>query len=116
MIIKQTRDSSSKYSDEDFSYPTPEIQLRWRLEDLKSRLDELLHNKIMQESWSNTCNNDLRYTLPEDLYSIKDIEAAIELAKYDLKEKYKIFEEEQTTKIVFFPPLKVLSPSSTQTT
>lgn len=73
---------------EDYSYPSPERQLMWRLDDLKDRLEELLTIGASYTSRYIFTENDIRYTLPEDLHDICMIERAIESAKEDLFNKY----------------------------
>ena len=72
---------------EDFSFTPPEMQLRWRLEDLQTRLQELSGDfsggAILSES-------DLRYVLPERLTCPADVRRAIDLATDDLWQRYGI--------------------------
>ena len=68
----------------DESYPSPEQQLRWRLEDLQDRLEELTLGRATGGGRCLT-ESDLRYTPPEWLYSVYAVQKAIALAEKDLK-------------------------------
>lgn len=87
--------------DEDHSYPSPERQLLWRLDDLKDRLEDLITAGASYRNGYIYTDDDLRYALPEHLGDICKVEHAIELAKADLLNKYGInvydvVEEERT--------------------
>ena len=72
------------YSFSDESYPSPEQQLIWRIEDLKH---------IDLKSSTDSCklsNMDLLYALPECFGNCYDIEKAIEMAVAMLRDKYGI--------------------------
>lgn len=81
---------------EDHSYPSPEIQLQWRIEDLFSRLDELHHGRynpgVLDYSDCRLSRTDIEYALPEHLTNVDDIITAIAIAKYKLQ---RAFAEEQ---------------------
>lgn len=79
--------SVNKYLEEDNSYPSPEKQLRWRLEELQSRLEELENDEFAYENPLILMEDDIRYALPEHLCSIRHIIKAIEFAEADLQEK-----------------------------
>ena len=67
----------------DTSYPSPEQQLIWRIEDLTQRPEVF--------SFSDStpmCDADLRYALPECFYNPRDIERAIALAEEKLAADY----------------------------
>ena len=67
----------------DTSYPSPEQQLMWRIEDLIQRRE--------MYSFSDSppmCEADLRYALPECFCSGRDIERAIALAEEKLAADY----------------------------
>ena len=86
---------------EDHSYPSPERQLLWRLDDLKDRLEDLITAGATYRNGYIYTDDDLRYALPEHLGDICKVERAIELAKADLLNKYGInvydvVEEERT--------------------
>jgi len=68
---------------EDERGPSPEQQLRWRLEDLADRLEELT---LRRASGGGRCitDSELRYTPPGWLYSVYEVQKAIELAEEDL--------------------------------
>lgn len=74
--------------DYDWSYPTPEMQLLWRLDDLQDRLEELIAKDAPYRDGYIYSEDDIRYALPEHLYDIGKVERAIELAKDDLVNKY----------------------------
>ena len=75
--------------DNDYSYPSPEMELFWRMDDLESRLEELRIKNACYESHI-TVADDIRYDLPEHLGTISEVKRAIEFAKNDLREKYGI--------------------------
>lgn len=74
--------------DYDRSYPGPEMQLLWRLDDLQDRLEELIAKDAPYRDGYIYSEDDIRYVLPEHLYDIGKVERAIELAKDDLVNKY----------------------------
>ena len=74
--------------DYDWSYPGPEMQLLCRLDDLQDRLEELIAKDAPYRDGYIYSEDDIRYSLPEDLYDIGKVERAIELAKDDLVNKY----------------------------
>ena len=74
----------------DHSYSFPEEQLLWRLEDLRNRLKELTTEKQRCESRACFSKDDLRYVLPEHFYATADVQAAIDLAICELKDRYGI--------------------------
>ncbi len=80
-------DNNYKEKD-DLSYPAPEMQLQWRLEDLQMRIEELCKTGAHYTDGSHFSDKDICYVLPEELYSIWDVERAIELAEHDLQVKY----------------------------
>ncbi len=74
--------------DYDWSYPAPEMQLLWRLDDLQDRLEELIAKDAPYRNFDIYSEDDIRYSLPEHLFDIDKVERAIELAKDDLVKKY----------------------------
>ena len=66
---------------EDYSYPSPEMKLKWRIEDLKDRLDEISKgNYGITAHYFMGCQfseEDLAYTPPEYFSRASDILAAI---------------------------------------
>lgn len=74
--------------DYDWSYPAPEMQLLWRLDDLQDRLEELIAKDAPYRDGYIYSEDDIRYALPEHLYDIGKVERAIELAKDDLVNRY----------------------------
>ena len=72
----------------DWSYPAPEMQLLWRLDDLQDRLEELIAKDAPCVDGYICTEDDIRYALPEYLFDIGNVERAIELAKDDLVNKY----------------------------
>ena len=85
-------DLAQKYIDFDYdrSYPSPEEQLLWRLDDLNYKLEELTEKDAPYRGWERLTDNDIRYAIPEYFENIADVERAIELAFEDLKNKYDI--------------------------
>lgn len=85
-------DLAQKYIDFDYdrSYPSPEEQLLWRLDDLNYKLEELTEKDAPYRGWERLTDNDIRYAIPEYFENIEDVERAIELALEDLKNKYDI--------------------------
>ena len=73
----------------DYSYPSPERELFWRMDDLESRLEELRSKNACYESHI-TVPEDIRYALPEHLGAISEVKRALEFARNDLREKYGI--------------------------
>ena len=82
----------------DYSYAFPEEQLLWRLEDLWDRLKELTTEKRKYERRVCFSKDDLRYVLPEHFYTTADVQAAIDLAISELKDRYGINVLEETQK------------------
>ena len=85
-------DLAQKYIDFDYdrSYPSPEEQLLWRLDDLNYKLEELTEKDAPYRGWERLTDNDIRYAIPGYFENIADVERAIELALEDLKNKYDI--------------------------
>ena len=78
--------------DHDCSFTTPEMQLRWRLEDLEERHHQLTTQRTgKHDGGSCFSESDLRYVLPEHFVSVSDVRKAIELAVNDLAERYGIY-------------------------
>lgn len=75
--------------DSDYSYPSPERKLFWRMDDLESRLEELRSKNACYESHI-TVPDDIRYALPEHLGTISEVKRAIEFARNELRDKYGI--------------------------
>ena len=70
---------------EDYSYPSPELELRWRIEDLKDRLDDISKgNYGVTAHYFMGCQfseKDLAFTPPEYFSRASDILAAISIAE-----------------------------------
>ena len=75
--------------DNDYSYPSQERELFWRMNDLELRLEELRIKNACYESHV-TVPDDIRYTLPEHLGTISEVKRAIEFTRNDLRDKYGI--------------------------
>ena len=75
--------------DSDYSYPSPDRELFWRMDDLESRLEELRGKNVCCENHI-TVPDDIRYALPEHLGTISEVKRALEFARNDLREKYGI--------------------------
>lgn len=81
-------------TDEDHSFPTPEMELIWRLEGLIERRNELNEKGVGCQAELKPLPEEVRYILPEHLYSIWDVERAIEYAKEDLEEQNGVIVDE----------------------
>lgn len=73
---------------EDYSYPSPKMQLEWRIEDLFSRLEDISpYDDIGAAASCMDCrfsDDDLAYALPKDFFRVGDILAAIEKSQHKL--------------------------------
>lgn len=73
---------------EDYSYPSPEMQLRWRIEDLKSRLEDIVGGSYgITAHYYMGCRfskEDLAYASPEYFSRASDIITAISIAEEKL--------------------------------
>lgn len=73
---------------EDYSYPSPEMQLRWRIEDLQSRLEDIAgDNYGVTAHYYMGCRyskEDLAYAPPEYFSRASDIMTAISIAEEKL--------------------------------
>lgn len=73
---------------EDHSYPSPELQLKWRIEDLRSRLEDISKGKngIIAHWYTGFrySKDDLSYTPPECFCRKSDIMDAITIAEEKL--------------------------------
>ena len=81
------------YDEEDNSYPSPDRQLMWRLENLQSRLEELQENgepRRYYDEGLRLTDDDIRYAIPEYFVRIVDVVRAIDLVISDLRLKYNI--------------------------
>lgn len=74
--------------DYDRSYPAPEVELLWRLDDLELRIEELIAEDALYDNGYIFADNDIRYMAPESIESIHTAERAMELAKDDLVSRY----------------------------
>lgn len=74
--------------DYDWSYPSPEAQLLWRLDDLQDRLEERMIKDVPYRNGYIDSEDDIRYALPEYLGDISKVGQAIELAKDNLVNIY----------------------------
>lgn len=87
---------------EDVSYLSAENQLQMRLADLKHRLEELtFRGQAIRSPWVLT-EDDLRYVLPEHLYSVRHVKKAIELAELDLRNDFGVMSEEPEDESLYF--------------
>ena len=75
--------------DNDYSYPSQERGLFWRMGDIESRLEELRGKNVCCENHI-TVPDDIPYDLPEHLGTISEVKRALEFARNDLREKYGI--------------------------
>lgn len=73
---------------EDHSYPSPELQLKWRIEDLRSRLEDISTGNygITAHSFMGCrfSRDDLAYTPPEYFSRESDIMDALAIAEESL--------------------------------
>lgn len=73
---------------EDYSYPSPEMQLRWRIEDLHSRLEDITGgNYGVTAHYYMGCRysrDGLAYAPPEYFSRTSDIMATISIAEEKL--------------------------------
>ncbi len=101
---------------EDRGWMTPVQRLLMRLDELDIRLREMTADGTPYSNGRRLTADDLRYCLPEQLASVYEVRAAIELAEKDLAEKHGIRISEpgrgpgQMTIEEFFAPVFVLSP------
>lgn len=78
---------------EDNSYPSPEKQLMWRLEDLQSRWEELKEYSAPHPKYDaglRLSDNDVRYAIPEYFTSVRDVERAMRKNRKISKKRYPI--------------------------
>lgn len=72
----------------DYSYPSPKMQLRWRIEDLKSRLEDIAGGSYgVTAHYYMGCRfskEDLAYAPPEYFSKVSDIMTAISIAEEKL--------------------------------
>ena len=59
-------------------------RLLWRIDELMLRIDDLPKDEFAYEGYFILSDDDLRYALPEDLYSLRYIIRAIKIAEADL--------------------------------
>ncbi|MED9969640.1 MAG: hypothetical protein UFA98_06475 [Ruminococcus sp.] len=115
---------------EDNGFPSPEMELLWRLDDLKDQLEELIADGAPYQSGYNYTDDDIRCALPEHLCYVSDdqlyigdismVKRAIELAKKDLLNEYRInvYEDERSlmdsvvpgTEYVYFTLFDMFAP------
>ena len=73
---------------ENHSYPSPELQLKWRIEDLRSRLEDICAgNYGITAHYFMGCRfskDDLAYTPPEYFSRESDIMDALDIAEESL--------------------------------
>ena len=83
-----------QYQEEDRSYPSPEMQLCWRLDALITRLEELVDADFAYGGAFACSEEDIKYSSPEYFCSARHIKKAIEFVENELKYKYGIIPEE----------------------
>lgn len=81
--------------DHDCSYTPPDKLLLWRLEELQDKVKELTIKRRTYEDRVCFSEDNLRYVLPEHFTRAADVEAAIELAIIDLRDRYGIHIREE---------------------
>lgn len=67
--------------EEDRSYPSPIVQLLWRIEDLETRLSELYEKDCGISCSSRISEKEIEYVSPKCFFDTRDIITAIEIAK-----------------------------------
>lgn len=72
------------WHDDDRSYPCYEEQLRWRLDDLRDRLEELTMQGAPYCGQENLYGSDLRYALPKSFGNLHDVQQAMDLVAREL--------------------------------
>lgn len=78
-----------EYEFVDKSYPTPQMQLRWRLEDLEAKLEEMSRGgHCGYDSCGKIPVNELLVTDVGYISDVNDIMLAIEMAKQELAIMY----------------------------
>ena len=86
--------NSRNFLEYDRSYPSPEEQLIWRIEDLHNVIEELEQTNLPHGGGYHFFDDDIRYAIPEEflrnssLRSVPMVERAIQLAIDDLANKY----------------------------
>ena len=70
---------------EDYSYPSFDGQLLWRLDDLSDRYAELVELDAPCFGEDHYTNDDYRYAPVECFETLADVARAIEIAKADLE-------------------------------
>ena len=86
-----------------------EKQLLKRLEELNERYEELEYDEAAYNNSFIYSDDDLRHVLPEDLYSVRHIKKAIELAEFDY-----YIETEQQKSTYIKPFLQLANCESTE--
>ena len=74
-----------EYELEDYSYPSFDSQLLWRLEDLNDRYTELVDLEAPCYGEDHYTNDDYRYAPVECFETLADIARAIDVVKAALK-------------------------------
>ena len=73
---------------EDRSYPSPELQLKWRIEDLRLRLTLMsgvgFNNYFKNETFCRYSKDELAYIPPECFITVSDIIDALAIAEETL--------------------------------
>ena len=87
-----SRFAEKLYCKDDYSYPSPEMQLVFRIADLQSMLCNLSTVNRPSDKSQRLSDEDLRYVPVGQLRSTADIKKAIGLAVSDLRSKYNAFE------------------------
>ena len=86
--------NSNNFLEYDRSYPSPEEQLIWRIEDLRNVIEELEQTNLPHDGGYHFSDDDIRYAIPEEflrnssLRSVPMVERAIQLTIDDLANKY----------------------------
>ncbi len=72
----------------DNSYPSPERQLLWRLDELQDKLTELTAANAPYRGGAWLTDEEIRYADPEWFETVAEVERAIALVNGDFKRTY----------------------------
>ena len=88
--------------DEDRSYPSYAPQLRWRLEDLQERLEELTASGAPYCGTNRLYGSDLRYALPKSFGNLHDVQQAMDFVARELRADHSM--QEGLLQIILWNP------------
>ena len=95
----------------DLSFTTPIMVLKWRIEDLERRLEEL-NERGSPNKFCKISREVLPYVLPEHMHNAGDVSAAIELAQQRLSEELDAEKKEYYEEAIpcAYLPYEVIKP------